>query len=299
MTTISENMLISTEVNQCLTKHPLNYLPTFDLNDFRTTNKIITNHLATSKLSDLILKNYFPQNPISEYHHFTDIDAFENILKTKRLWLFSVKKRFGENEFKPFYSAHKMDGYELKKNSAGIALESELVENAFYTSFTNDKLTKKAENYMWKYFAKNTGVRMVFEVNNLNTDLRQVYYPSSPTKTDLPLLTDLCEIATKMNKYLILNRIATIGFFYLPHYYNIEQEYRLLIKRVTGEYFNFQFGQKDGYEYLKFPFNITNPLAELKLKKIIFDINTDKIKAKNIIKSNNEFASIPTENNNR
>jgi hypothetical protein len=299
MTTPTENKLIVADVNQCLANYTLTYSPTFDFNDFRTPLQTITNYLATSKLSDIILKNYFPQNPITEYHHFTDIDAFENILATKKLWLFSVKKRFSEDEFKPFYTAHKMDGYELRKNSVGVALENELVENAFYTSFTNTKLSSTAEDYMWEYFAKETGVRLVFEVVNLNTDLRQVYYPQTSTRSDIPLLTDLIEIAKKRNKFLIISRIATIGFFYLPHKYCIEQEFRLLVKRETGKYFNLSFGSKAGFDYLEFPFNQTNPIAEFRLKKIIFDTKTDVKRAEQIIKSNADFSKIPIENNYR
>ena len=300
MTTLKENTSIANEINDCLPNyHPLTYLPNFDFTDFRTTDNIITNHLATSKLSDLILMNYFPQNPISEYHHFTDIVAFKNILTTGKIWLFSVKKRFSENEFKPFYTAHKMDGYELRKNSAGVALENDLVENAFYTSFTNDQLSKKAEEYMWSYFAKTTGVRMVFEIKNVNTDLRKIYYPPTSSNVDIPLLTKLISIAKTRNKYLIISRIATIGFFYLPHCFKIEQEYRLLIKKEKGQYFNLRFGENGGFEYLELPFDTPNPFAHLKLKKIIFDTNTDIKEAEKIIKSNSRFENIVTEKNNR
>lgn len=299
MTTFAENKSIATDINQCLKNHNLTYSPTFDFNDFRTTDNIITNHLATSKLSDIILKNYYPQNPITEYHHFTDINAFKNIVKEKELWLFSVKKRFDEDEFKSFYTAHKIDGYELRKNSAGVPMENELVENAFYSSFTDDKLSKTDEDYMWRCFAKTTGVRLVFEVSNLNTHLRQVYYPNSSTQKDIPLLTDLTNIAQKRNKYLILEGIATIGFFYLPHSYNIERETRLLVKRDFGKYYNMEFGTKDGVEYLKFPLNGTNPIAEFKLKKIIFDNNTDVIETEKIIKSSTDFKDIKIEKHNR
>lgn len=298
MTTFAENKSIATEINQCLKHYTLTYAPTFDFNDFQTTDNVITNLLTNCKLSDLILNNYFPQNPITEYHHFTDIGAFKKIIEKKELWLFSVKKRFKECEFKPFYDAHNMDGYKLRQNNAGIPMENELVENAFYTSFTDDKLSKKAEEYMWEYFAKKAGVRLVFEVPNLKTHLRQVYYPSSTQKA-LPLLTDLINIAQKRNKCLIPKGIATIGFFYLPNPLNIERESRLLVKRDAGKHFNMEFGTKDGFEYLKFPFNGTNPLAEFKLKKIIFDTNTDTIEAEKIIKSSIEFKDIPTEKNNR
>jgi len=299
MTTYTENTSIAIEINQCLRNHTLDYSPTFDFKDFQTTDNVITNLLTSSKLSDLILNNYFPQNPINEYHHFTDIGAFKNIIKEKELWLFSVKKRFKECEFKTFYEAHNMDGYKLRQNSAGIPLENELVENVFYTSFTDDKLSSKSEAYMWEYFAKKTGVRLVFETSNLKTHLRQVYYPTSTTKKDIPLLTDLINIAQKRNKYLIPKEIATIGFFYLPHPFNIERESRLLVKRDCGKYFNMEFGMKDGFEYLKFPFNRTNPLAEFKLKKIIFDTDTNTTEAEKIIKSSADFKDIKVEKNNR
>lgn len=299
MTTFAENKSIAKEINQCLKHHTLTYAPTFDFNDFQTTDNVITNLLTNCKLSDLILNNYFPQKPLTEYHHFTDIGAFKNIIEKKELWLFSVKKRFKECEFKPFYDAHNMDGYKLRQNSAGVPMENELVENAFYTSFTDDKLSKEAEEYMWEYFAKKTGVRLVFEASNLKTHLRQVYYPTSSTQKALPLLTDLINIAQKRNKYLIPKGIATIGFFYLPNPLNIERESRLLVKRDAGKHFNMEFGTKDGFEYLKFPYNGTNPLAEFKLKKIIFDTNTDTIEAEKIIKSSIEFKDIPTEKNNR
>ena len=221
MTKISENKSIAEEINLCLKKHNLIYKPVFDVDDFRTTENVITNLLATSKLTDLILKNHFPQNPISEYHHFTDIIAFESILKNEKLWLFSVKKRFKENEFAPFYQAHNMYGYKLRKNSEGIPAENELVENAFYTSFTNDNLRIDAEVHMWNYFAKKTGVRLVFEVNRLDADLRQEYYPLDGMGKDLPLLTDIIDIANRRNKYLIVKRISTIGFFYLPSEYKL------------------------------------------------------------------------------
>lgn len=299
MTTIAENKKIADEINRSLKRQSLTYKPTFDFNDFRTTENIITNLLATSKLTDLILKNYFHQNPINEYHHFTDIDAFESILTNKKLWLFSVKKRFSENEFKPFYEAHHMGGYKLRRNSSGVPMENELVENAFYISFTNDKLSAKAEAYMWDYFAKKTGVRLVFEVNNVNTDLRQIYYPTTAMRMDIPVLTNLIDIASGKKKYLIIDRLATIGFFYLPSDYKIEQEYRLLVKRETGKYFGMNFGTKDGHEYIEFPFNTSNPLAQFKLKKVIFDTGTDTTKAERIIKSSIDFRDIKIERKNR
>ncbi len=298
MTTFSENISIALEINQCLANHKLKFSPTFNFNDIRTTDKIITNHHSNRKLSDIILKNYFPQNPSTEYHHFTDIRAFQNIIKKKELWLFSVKKRFEESEFKPFYDAHNMDGYKLRKNGEGVPMENELVENAFYISFTDDSISSESEKYMWEYFAKKKGVRLVFEASNINTHLRKIHYPTIATEKDLPLLTDLLKIGQRRNKYLIPSGIATIGFFYLPHEFNIEGESRFLVTRETGKIFNLEFGKKDGFEYLKFPFNVINPLAEFKLTKIIINTNTDINEVVGIIKSSEDFKDIQIERNN-
>lgn len=299
MIIFTENHLIAKEINQCIKNHKLDYAPTIQFDDFQITNNIITNLLTNSKLSDLILNNYFPQNPLAEYHHFTDIDSFASIIEKKELWLFSVKKRFKECEFKPFYDAHNIDGYRLRQNIEGVPMENVLVENAFYTSFTDDKLSKEGERYMWKYFAKETGVRLVFELLNLQTHLRQVYYPKSSTQKALPLLIDLINLAHQRNKNLIPKEIATMGFFYLPSSLNIERESRLLVKRNVGQYYNMEFGNSNDFEYMRFPFNRTNPIAEFKLKKVIFDTNTDVIKAERIIKSSIEFKDVQIEKNYR
>jgi hypothetical protein len=295
---MSENQIFANEFNDCMINESLKCPVKFNFADFVVTDSTISNIGGgiSNKLTKLLLNNYFPENSISEYHHFTDIDAFKNMIETKVLWLFSVEKRFIEEEFLPFYRAHGMDGYENRKNSNGISDAEELAKNAFYISFTTDNLQKSVEKNMWSYFAKVTGVRLVFEVANTTTDLRQVYYPQNPKQTDIPLLTKFIEIAQKRNKFLLIERIATIGFFYLPNKYSAENEYRLLVKRDTGDFFKFVFGQKNGYEYMEFPFNQSNPLGEFKLKKIILGLNTDKARVLEIIKSNSEFANIPIEN---
>lgn len=295
---MNENQIIANEFNDCLINESLRYPVKLSRNDFAVTDNVISNagEGISNKLTDLFLYNFFPQNPISEYHHFTDIDAFKNIIEKKKLWLFSVDKRFSEDEFLPFYKAHGMDGYEKRITCNGETYAKELVRNAFYISFTNNKLPESSEKKMWSYFGKDTGVRLVFEITNVIPDLRQVYYPQNATETDIPLLTKFIEIAKKRNKFLIIDRIATIGFFYLPNKYSTENEYRLLVKRETGQFFNLVFGKKNGYEYMEFPFNQSNPLGEFKLKKIIFGKNTDRTKALEIINSNPEFSNIPIEN---
>lgn len=283
--------LYISEINDCVRSHNLTYAPKFDLFDFRITENIITNHLASSKLTDLILNNYFPQDPIKYYNHFTDINAFENILKTKSIWLLSLNKRFSEDEFMPFYEAHQMNGYSLKTNSAGIPLGNNLVKNAFYISFCSENLPNDNEEFMWEYYAKGSGVRLEFEINELNTDLRKVYYPTLEGENEIKLLSEIIKITQNYGKYLIIDRISTIGFFYLPSNYNHENEHRLLIKRGSAEYFSYEFGVKDDFEYIKVPINKSLPLFTINLTKIIVRSNIDDIRR--ILKTYPEFDMIP------
>lgn len=281
------------QINECVRKYNLNYAPDFDLSDFRLTENIITNHLASSKLTDLILKNYFPQDPLKEYNHFTDINAFKNIINTKKIWLFSVKKRFSEDEFMPFYETHQMKGYSLRKNSAGIPLGNDLVQNAFYISFCSEKLLKENESFMWEYYAKESGVRLVFEINETNTDLRKVYYPASESEKEIKLLSEIIKITQNNGKYLIIDKISTIGFFYLPSNYKRENEYRLLLKRGSAEYFNYEFCEKDGFEYIKVPINKPTSLVTINLTKIIVGSKSKVDDIRAFLQSYPEFKMIP------
>lgn len=281
--------VIADEINQCLKNYSLSYLPTFNKDDLIIGDQIISSNSRSNKLTDIIIDNYIFKDPISEYHHFTDIDSFENIIKEEELWLFSVEKRFHQDEFEPFYKAHNMDGYSKRKNNQGVPMQKDLIKNAFYISFTGDKLSRNIEEYMWMNFAKKNGVRLVFEVSDLKTSLRQIHYPTSNTRSDMPLLTDLINIAAKRDKKMIIPGIATIGFFYLPHKYNIEQEYRLLVKRKQAVDCNMIFGQKNNFEFLKFPINKQNSIGSLNLKKIIVNSDSEITKIESILKLSNTF----------
>ncbi|RZJ86357.1 MAG: hypothetical protein EOO20_18460 [Chryseobacterium sp.] len=296
MSKISEIKEIAMEINECLTKHDLLYKPTFDHFDLNMSGNIITNHNATCKLSDIIFKNYFFQEPLTQYHHFTRLEFFDSIITQKELWLFSIKKRFGEGEFKPFYDAHNMDGYSLRKNAAGIAMEDELVDNAFYISFTGDSLPEYDEKDMWSCFAGKDGVRLVFEVSNVNTHLRSIHYPSPKSETYLPLLKDLIAIAAKRDKMMIIKGTATIGFFYLRKDLHYEQECRLLVKRDIGEFYQMTFGKnKDGYEYMRFPIDSENPIAKFKLKKVIVRNEQDLEAIKHKLNLSNAYRNLEIE----
>lgn len=187
---MNERQEIANEFNKIIATIPdLSYRKEIDWKDLATTENFITNSLDSKLLTDLILNNYFKQNDSKEYHHFTTIESFESIVKDEKLWLFTVSKRFSEDEFISFYAAHNMTGYETRKNSKGQTLTEEFVGDTFYMSFTNENIQPNALKMMWDYFAENgTGVKLVFEVSDLSTDLRKVFYPLNDKQKALPLI---------------------------------------------------------------------------------------------------------------
>ncbi len=268
---MNERQRIAEEFNKAILNTPnLSDRTNVDWRDLIVTDNIVTNISDCKSLTKLILNNYFKQNDSKEYHHFTTIENFESIVKYEKLWLFSVAKRFNENEFRPFYTAHKLHGYDVRTNSKGQTLAQEFAGDAFYTSFTNSNIQPVALNYMWEYFAeKGTGVKLVFEVSDLHTDLRKVYYPPNSTETALPLLMALQNISKKkFNKELVFKQLSRIGFFYLPSDFNPEYEFRILIKRMTADLLQLKIQKhSNGFEYLELPFE-SSGIVNFKLKDV-------------------------------
>ena len=293
---MNERQIIATEFNKIILNTP-NLLDrtSIEWRDLITTDNIITNTSDSNSLTNLILNNYFKQNDSHEYHHFTTIESFESIIKDEILWLFSVSKRFSEDEFKPFYVAHNMPGYELRKNSKGQTLAEEFVGDAFYTSFTNSNIQPTALNYMWDYFAgKGTGVKLVFEVSDLLTDLRKVYYPPNPTDNALPLLMVLQNISdNSFKRKLVFKQLSRIGFFYLPHKFNLENEFRILIKRLTADLLQLKIQKhSNGFEYLELPFQ-SSGIVNLKLKEIELINDINRIRAETALSLNPNLCKVP------
>jgi hypothetical protein len=287
-----ERQNITNEVNQCIAKYG-HYKKKLFVSSLGITNNIVMEG-SSHILTDLVLNEYFPLNPVREYHHFTNVKAFESILKSKKLRLASVAKRFNEDEYLPFYNAHNMNGYAITDN--GKKLGQEICENSFYISFTDNNLTESQENYMWNYFADNNkGVRLVFKLcNDTNLDLRKMYYPPGHNAA-IKLITELLEISSKRNRYFVLHGLSKMGFFYLPKKYCIENEYRLLIQK---DYACNQLGlpilhQKTGvckeYEYIEIPFNDKNFPIHLQLEKVIIKNKTNRTEIERILKECPEF----------
>jgi len=285
---------ITLEVNQCLIKHELATDNKFSSCDFGV-NALIpgvkTISEKTACIADLILNKYCPLNPEQEYHHFTNLKAFESIIANKKIRLASVAKRFKEQEYLPFYKAHGMCGYKSQKDETGKPLGKSICENSFYISFTNNCLDSQQEDYMWKEFAnKGSGVRLVFKSCSDKGELRKMYYPPDENKTCIEPLRELICIASKKNKRFVPKGLSRMGFFYLPAKYRKEQEYRLLIRKESCNCLSLSIHYQKtccfkGYEYIEIPLNDNSFPIYLKLEKVITGRKANKREIREIIES--------------
>jgi len=158
----------------------------------------------------------------------------------------------------------------------------EFTKNSFYWSLTNGYLETHEEIKLWDAFAGNHGVRMVLSIEDVNTDLRQVYY--QPVKKIIPLLKNLADVCHRYGRELHFTALSKVGFFYLSSTFNDEHESRFLITRRQAQSKNLSIQIHDnGYEYLALPF--CSPFATIKLLKIIAGNASDIPRIQGILSS--------------
>ena len=75
----------------------------------------------------------------TDYYHYTSYAAFESILKTNEIWLYSLLKRIGHGEY--IESAFDLDlnGYLVN----GDRTVRHLCADLFYLSLTTDALSRR------------------------------------------------------------------------------------------------------------------------------------------------------------
>lgn len=287
---------IASEFNECLSLdkyQDLTINEKFQFDDLVNGIQVVTNRSNNQKLQKLFFENFIPKSRCRIYHHFTTLDAFKSIIKNENLWLSAVSKRFSEKEFRTFYKVHKMDGYAKRVTKDGISLDKDLCDNSFFLSLTGKDISDvTAEHLATAFSESNKGVRLVFSIKRVRTDLRNIYYSGK----EIPLLKDFNEIVNRHKKYLIIERISKFGFFFLPGILNIEDEYRLFINREKATRYNLEFAMNkvEKYEFLKLPL-FNNPLIDISLQKVILLDNRSESVVRETLNSNSKFSSVRIE----
>jgi hypothetical protein len=284
---------IAEEFNAAQHSNNVRHKEYLKFDDFMNTENIVMNKLGHSRITNLLLQNYFPQNNQPEYHHFTNFDALQSIIRNRNLRLTSVSRRYNEKEFNPFYRHHNMDGYEKRISLAGVTMEQELVNDAFYLSLTHQNISSETESHLFQGFGKGNPVKIVFILSNVQTHLRKVYY-SKTTDLGIALLRDFSTIVRNHNRHFVFEGLATIGFFYLPGLLAVEEEYRLLVQRPSAKLFQLVSGRADEHEYIELPL-FQHPLANIRISKIVVSNKTASDQVVKLLSENESFADVRIE----
>lgn len=284
---------IAAELNACITAAGIAHPIRLESIDIALTDNLLTTagtaQPGRPDLGRLFLDNFFPKNSGPEFHHFTSLDSFEKIINSGRIRLSAVLKRFSEHEFRTFYDDHEMDGY-ARRLAGGVPMEEQFVRDTFFWSLTTPYLDAHEEENMWDCFAGRDGVRLVFSIRDILTDLRHVYYPAG-TK-NIPLLKAIMAVAEHHKRFLFFIGLSKVGFFYLPSGYAPEKETRLLIKRNQAEERGLSIqSHPDGYDYIDLP--LDNPLARITLEQVLLGPSADEKIVRSILAAEADFAAVP------
>lgn len=211
--------------------------------------------IFNQKISNIIFNHYYPEPTGTTFYHFTSLDNFKSILTNKEIWLFSLTKRFEDEEFKLFYVDHQMRGYQESKVE-NKRLDASIMEDTFYASFSRANELSEEES-LWNSFGeKGLGVRIEFEIRPKICDFRNVYYE---TENDSKLLLQRINSSLKKElngRVLLIPGLSKIGAFYIKGDFETETETRMIIKKVSDSYnFDFQeFTYNKSVKYIKLKF---------------------------------------------
>jgi hypothetical protein len=241
--------------------------------------------IFNQKISNIIFNHYYPEPTNTTFYHFTTLDNFKSILSNSEIWLFSLTKRFDDEEFRLFYVDHQMEGYQETKNG-NRKMEVSIMEDTFYASFSRANELSDEESLWNSFGGKGTGVRVEFDIKPKICDFRNVYYE---TENDSKLLLQKINSSLKKElngKVLLIPGLSKIGAFYIKGDFETETETRLIIKKVSDSYdFDFQeFPYEKSIKYIKLKFE--SRFASIKILSVKFG---EKINRENVEKITTEL----------
>jgi hypothetical protein len=229
--------------------------------------------ISDKKLSNIIFDHYFPKPNKGTYYHYTSFRNAESIVKSGKLKLYNLNKRFTDGEFVTFYDEHGMEGHKKGEVVLGIDTSGKgIMSDIFYISLTRSK-SGELNNSLWKDFGEDgEGVRLEFLITTKTDDFREVYYSKNHDDKNIPLLKDLLgSIKAKYGKPFNFTYSSKIGAFYIKGKFRNENEFRFVIKRTSDDYGAYHLNPTmtdslNSIGFIEVPFS--NDYAEFELKTI-------------------------------
>ncbi len=146
----------------------------YQLGAFHHTGKTVYEEFLSDKLSRLVIESTFPAIGTESVSHYTKFPVFDSILRTREFRLYSILKRFKEDELTSFFASF---GYDPNAASARRDECEAEARDLFYASFTQLKDSPE----LWDLFGdKGMGVRLDFRVAPKSADFRRLEYSAAP-----------------------------------------------------------------------------------------------------------------------
>ena len=206
-----------------------------NLSDITIADNTVTDLVKEHKvLSNAIVDSIWPSIGVSEVYHYTSKASAEAILNSEKFRLYNLLKRFDEGEIITFCQNHNLNGF-LQKDANGVPKYKTLImDNMFYASFTDCRLSPQQEQYFWKYFGGVNGVRLKLKITASNPNFRKLVYETNQG-AGIPLLQELSQLVeSTYQKDFILTGISRLCAFYLAKGFSVENEYRALYRSWKG-----------------------------------------------------------------
>lgn len=258
------------DINSILSNHGIT--KTITSSNITITDKIVSDCVKQDQvLSDLIVDSIWPSINSLTVYHYTSKENAESILKNNEFRLYSLLRRFDEQEIETFCKNHELSGYlDSLDGVDGEPVYKELMSNMYYASFTDTNLTVDQEQYFWKTFAPNEGVRLKLRVIAKNPNFRKMVYEKTKGKP-LDLLYDLTQcIKNKYKRNFVLSGISRLCAFYLAKDFDVENEYRVLYRSWREIDPNLKEDKK--YKYIRVPLG---PMNNFDYQFDIMEIQSD------------------------
>lgn len=231
------------EINHILNKHGIQ--EEVSLKDLSFGNHtVLARDREDLKLAPAIINHIWPSISKQTVYHYTDKDAAENILATKKFRLTNIQKRIYEDEIKTLCDRLSLHPYGTDE-----------LDQTFYASFVQSNLTQEQEEYFWRTFAPCDGVRLKFEITATNSNLRNMIYHKEDYDP-MAIIQEVQAVTEKMwNKKFVFQGLSMLCAFYLPNSYHLENETRIAYKERD---FTQILSKNAQYTYIELPLGEVN-----------------------------------------
>lgn len=220
----------------------------------RATDKTITEVLDGSTcFADALWSICFKDLAGAVLWHYTTMEKFAEILKSREVWLHSLAKRLSEGELTGFAEQFDYRGM-LHFDVDGHRIANKFARDLFYLSLTE----QDEPGDLWNFGE----VRVRLKVTPVQQRAQLWRMEYSPNNSPLIILKRFAK--TRFNRHFLPWQVSRNGAFFLDSYHSWEAEVRLLVKRFE-ETTDLVVKQSQGFEAVAVPIGKSNERVSIDL----------------------------------